>query len=186
MLASNVAGGMNGLAQTYPEAVREVFGSPMKAYMVPGGSAVLPVLAASNVDRPLSRFGVFSFPKLAKTSAPDVVGDADAVVMAQGSDTARALIEYLATPAAATVWAQRGGDFISPNQNVPANAYAVPQMATLAHAVSSANAFRFPLADTKPAPFRQTLDQQLARYLRTPSQLGDVVAHIAIAAGEKQ
>lgn len=186
MLANNVAGGMNGLSQSYPQAVREVFGSPMKAYMVPGGSAVLPVLAASNADRPLSQFGVFSFPKLTKTSAPNVVGDADAVVMAQGSDNARSLIEYLATPAAATIWAQRGGDFISPNQRVPANAYAMPQMATLAQAVAAANAFRFPLADAKPAPFRQTLSQQLARYLHTPSDMGDAVAHIAIAAGEKQ
>lgn len=186
MLSNSVYGGTAGLSQSYAQAVRDVFGSPMKAYMVPGGSAVLPVLASSQADRPLSQFGVFSFPKLKKTSASNVVGDADAVVMAKGSDTARSLIQYLATPAAAAIWAQRGGDFISPNQAVPASAYRVPQMATLARAVASANAFRFPLADVKPAPFRQTLGAQLARYLSSPAQVGDVVARIAAAAGEKK
>jgi alpha-glucoside transport system substrate-binding protein len=186
MLSGNMAAGTSSLSHSYARAVRDVFGSPMKAYMVTGGSAVLPVLASSNADRPLSQFGVFAFPRLNKSAAPNVVGTADAVVMAHGSDAARSLIDYLATPAAAVIWAQRGGDFISPNMNVPASAYKVPQMATLGQAVSSASAFRFPLADAKPAPFRQTLSSQLARYLRTPTQVGDAVAHIALAAGEKR
>lgn len=186
MFRTNLAGGTGSFSKPYLQAVKDVFGSPMKAYMVPGGSAVLPVLASSNAVRPLSQFGVFPFPQLTASSAPKAIGDADAVVLAKDSPQARALVEYLATPQAAEIWAGRGGDFLSPNENVPASAYSVPQLATLAHAVASANTFRFPLADLKPAPFRLTLDRQLERYLTTPSVAGDVVAHIAIAAGEKQ
>jgi alpha-glucoside transport system substrate-binding protein len=184
MLAGNIAGGTDSLSGSYATAVKKVLGSPMKAYMVPGGSAVLPLVASMNTLRPLSHFGVFPFPKLTKTSAPKVIGDADAVVMAKDSPLARSLVEYLATPGAAQIWAKRGGDFLSPNQNVPATAYSVPQMATLARAVSTANAFRFPLADMKTPAFRTTLNQQLTRYMRSPASIGDDVARIAIAAGE--
>jgi hypothetical protein len=59
-------------------------------------------------------------------------------------------------------------------------------MATLADAVSKANAFRFPLADMKPASFRPALNLQLGRYLRDPVSIGDDVARIAIAAGEEK
>jgi alpha-glucoside transport system substrate-binding protein len=186
MLNGRIAGGTSALSDSYATAVKKVFGSPMKAYMVPGGSAVLPLLASSNALRPLSQFGVFPFPKLTKKSAPKVIGDADAIVMAKDSPLARSLVDYLATPAAAEIWAKRGGDFISPNMNVPANAYAVPQMATLAQAVSSANAFRFPLADMKTPSFRRALNLQLTRYLRNPTSIGDDVARIAIAAGEEK
>jgi alpha-glucoside transport system substrate-binding protein len=181
-----IAGGTGSLSQSYPQAVKQVFGSPMKAYMVPGGSAVLPVVASSNAMRPLSRFSVFAFPQLGKKSAPRVIGDADAVVMAKDSPAARSLINYLATPAAAAIWAKRGGDFLSPNNHVLASAYAVPQMATLAHALAGAGAFRFAIADMKPATFARTMTLQLERYLRKPTTAGDVVAHIAIAAGEKK
>jgi len=52
--------------------------------------------------------------------------------------------------------------------------------------VSPANAFRFPLADTKKPSFRQALNLQLTRYLRNPNSIGDDVARIAIAAGEQK
>jgi hypothetical protein len=59
-------------------------------------------------------------------------------------------------------------------------------MATLADAVSKANAFRFPLADMKPASFRPALNLQLGCYLLDPVSIGDDVARIAIAAGEEK
>ena len=42
--------------------------------------------------------------------------------MFKDSPAARALVTYLATPEAATIWAKRGG-FSSPNKNVPPSAY---------------------------------------------------------------
>ena len=45
------------------------------------------------------------------------MGGGDIVVMFKDTPAARALITYLATPEAATIWASRGG-FSSPNKNV--------------------------------------------------------------------
>ena len=117
---NTILGGPAALGKSYAQAVKDVFGSPMRAYMVPGGSAAIPVLSASNAVRPLSQFGVFAFPRLNAKTAPQVIGDADAVVMAKDSEAARALVSYLATPDAAAIWAKRGGDFLSPNRLVGA------------------------------------------------------------------
>jgi ABC-type glycerol-3-phosphate transport system substrate-binding protein len=158
----------------------------MRAYMLPGGSAAIPVLTAANGVRPLSQFGVFAFPRLSPKAAPRVIGTADAVVMAKDSDAARALVSYLATPEAAAIWAKRGGDFLSPNRMVGANMYAIPQMGQLAAALTSANTFRFPIADMKAAPFKQKMNLELRRYFQHTDTVGDVVSRLALASGEKQ
>lgn len=184
--AGSILGGPGALGKSYAQAVKDVFGSPMRAYMVPGGSAAIPVLAASNAVRPLSQFGVIPFPRLNPDAAPRVIGDADAVVMARDSEAARALISYLATPEAAAIWAKRGGDFLSPNRMVRPSSYAIPQMGQLAAALTSANTFRFPIADMKAAPFKEKMNAELRRYFQHTDTAGDVVSRLALASGEKQ
>ena len=122
-----IAGGTTSLTDSYASAVQKVFGSPRKAYMVPGGSAVLPILYSAKAVRPLSEFGAFQFPQLNAHAPARVIGTADAIVMTKDSPAARALIDYLATPAAATTWTQTGRVLLSPNRKVPATAYLVPQ-----------------------------------------------------------
>lgn len=181
-----ILGGTAALGKGYAQSVKDVFGSPMRAYMVPGGSAAIPVLTASNAVRPLSQFGVFAFPRLNPKTAPTVIGDADAVVMAKDSEAARALVSYLATPDAAAIWAKRGGDFLSPNRLVGTSSYALPQMGQLAAALTSANTFRLPIADTKAAPFKGKMNLELRRFFQHTDTVGDVVSRLALAAGEKQ
>jgi alpha-glucoside transport system substrate-binding protein len=129
---------------------------------------------------------VIPFPRLNPDAAPRVIGDADAVVMARDSEAARALISYLATPEAAAIWAKRGGDFLSPNRLVGPSSYAIPQMGQLAAALTSANTFRFPIADMKGVPFKEKMNAELRRYFQHTDTAGDVVSRLALASGEKQ
>jgi ABC-type glycerol-3-phosphate transport system substrate-binding protein len=184
--ADAIFGGPAALGKSYAQSIRDVFGSPMGAYMVPGGSAVMPVVAASNAVRPLSQFGVFAFPRLNPKAAPRVIGDADAVVMAKDSEAARALVSYLATPDAAAIWAKRSGDFLSPNRMVGASSYAIPQMGQLAAALTSANTFRLSIADMKAAPFKEKMNLELRRYFQRTDTVGDVVSRLALASGENR
>ncbi len=186
MFGSSFAGGTASLAAPYSAAVQAVFGTPMRAFMVPGGSATLPVLYSAKAVRPLSQFTAFAFPQVSKKAPARVIGDADAVVMAKDSDAARALVSYLATPEAATIWAKQGGFYLSPNRKVTAAAYAVPQMGELAQALTGANTFRFAISDTEPSAFKTTMNLQLRRYLEGLDNRGDVMSRLAIAAGEKQ
>ena len=80
------------------------------------------------------------------------MGGGDVVVMFKDNPAARALIQYLATPAAATIWARRGG-FSSPNKNVPASAYPDALTRTTAGALAQAETFRFDLSDLQPSEF---------------------------------
>jgi ABC-type glycerol-3-phosphate transport system substrate-binding protein len=185
MFGSSFAGGTASLAAPYSAAVQAVFGSPMRAYMVPGGSAALRVLYSAKAVRPLARFSAFAFPQVDAHAPARVIGDANAVVMVKNSDAGRALVSYLATPEAATIWAKQGGFYLSPNRNVSASAYAVPQMAELAQALAGANTFRFAISDTHSSAFKATMNLQLQRYLEGLDTRGDVMSRLAIAAGEK-
>ena len=67
-------------------------------------------------------YNVFKFPSIGG-SPPAVVGGGDIVVMFKDSPASRALVKYLATPAAATIAAKYAPGYSSPNKNVKPSAY---------------------------------------------------------------
>ena len=180
-----VAGGLGaGLETGYAGAVQKVFGSPQRAGMVAGGSAVLPVLYTAKAVRPITQFGVIPFPTINAIGAARVIGHANAVTMVEDTPDARALVSYLATPEAATIWAKRGGDFLSPNRKVDLMSYGVPAMRTLGTALRNASVFRFGLADLATPAFRTTLNRALTEYVRNPARLPQIVAQLDAAANK--
>jgi ABC-type Fe3+ transport system substrate-binding protein len=112
-----------------------------------------------------------------------VIGDGHAVVMVRNSEAARALISYLATPEAATIWAARGGDFISPNRRVAVQAYTTDAARTLASALTQAAVFRFGLADMRSSAFKTKLNQLLIEYVHAPRRVNQITAHIDTLGG---
>ena len=113
---SNIYGGTNGALQALlADSVNNVFSTPPKAAMTMEGDFV--PTAATVKAKPLTGYNVFPFPSI-NGSPPAVVGGGDTVVMFKDTPAARALITYLATPEAATIWAKLGG-FSSPNKSVP-------------------------------------------------------------------
>ena len=151
---ASIAGGLPAVGGTYASSVLRVFGTPVTAAMVAGGSEALPVVTSAPNARPLAQFGVFAFPTMGKPSTPSVIGDADAAVMVNDSAMSRALVRYLATPQAATIWAQRGG-FISPNRKVSLGAYPNAVTRPLASAVEGTTIFRFDLPQLQSPGFNR-------------------------------
>ncbi len=84
-----------------------------KAAMVIEGDFV-PGASSRRRSKPVTGYNVFPFPS-STAPPPAVVGGGDIVVMFKDTPAARALVEYLATPEAAEIWAKRGG-FSSPEQ----------------------------------------------------------------------
>lgn len=178
-----VAGGLgSGLDSPFQGAVQKVFGSPQRASMVPGGSAVYPVLYSAKAVRPITQFGVVPFPSMNGIGPARVIGTADLAVMLEDTPTARSLISYLATPQAAAIWARRGGDFLSPNRKLSLQSYPVAGMRTLAGALAGTNVFRLSLTGTMPPAFQKTLNQALLDYVRSPSQLRQITTQLAAVA----
>ena len=84
------------------------------------------------------------------------MGGGDTVVMFKDTPATQAFLEYLATPAAATIWAKQGG-FSSPNKNVAASAYPDAIAAARRRSRSpKAKTFRFDMSDLQPAAFGGT------------------------------
>ena len=104
---TNIAGGTSGALQTdFPTSVTNVFADPPKAAMVFEGDFVAGVVTR----RPRrSRRPTTTSSRSRRSTArrPVVVGGGDIVVMFKDNPAARALVEYLATPEAAEIWAKQ-------------------------------------------------------------------------------
>jgi alpha-glucoside transport system substrate-binding protein len=154
---SNLAGGTDGALQTdFPTSVSNVFATSPKAAMVIEGDFVPGVVSTSNPLKAISGYNEFGFPTIGGASG--VMGGGDIVVMFKTSAASQALIKYLATPAAATIWAKRGG-FTSPNKRVKASSYKDPLNRKTALAFALAKIFRFDMSDLQPAAFGSTVGQ---------------------------
>lgn len=150
-----LAGGVEGtLEATHPEGIVKPFLNPPQAAMAYG--ADFSVSAIANETN--SVVGVdalfFDFPSI-NGSPQAVVGGGDVVVMMKDTAGAKALIQFLATPEAAEIWAARGG-LTSPNQGVDLSVYPNEIVAASAKALQEAEWFRFDLSDLVPQEFGST------------------------------
>jgi alpha-glucoside transport system substrate-binding protein len=180
---SNIYGGATGALQALlADSVNNVFSTPPKAAMTFEGDFV--PTAATVKAKALTGYNVFPFPSI-NGSAPAVVGGGDTVVMFKDTPAARALITYLASPEAATIWAKLGG-FSSPNKGVPASAYPDALTRTNATALAQAKIFRFDMSDLAPAAFGGTAGQGewkiLQDFLKNPKDINGTASKLEAAA----
>jgi alpha-glucoside transport system substrate-binding protein len=185
--SGNIAGGTSGALQTdFPTSVSNVFASKPKAAMVLEGDFVPGVVASKNPLKPITGYNQFAFPSIAG-SRPAVMGGGDIVVMFKDTPASRALITYLATPQAATIWASRGG-FSSPNKNVKASAYKDPINRATAIALARAQVFRFDMSDLQPAAFGSTTGQGewkiFQDFLKNPKNVNGTASALESAAAK--
>jgi ABC-type glycerol-3-phosphate transport system substrate-binding protein len=171
-----MAGGTRGALQTdFVTSVTQVFTDPPRAAMVYEGDFVAGVIAAETGAELGVDAGVFEFPSIG--GAGGVVGGGDVAVLLRDSEGGRALMRYLASPAAGEVWAGLGG-FISPNVDVDLGAYPDEITRSIAEALAGAEVFRFDLSDLQPAEFGATVGQGLFRlfqdFLANPADIDGV------------
>jgi alpha-glucoside transport system substrate-binding protein len=180
----NIFGGTKGALQAdFPTSVTNVFSQPAKAAMVIEGDFV-PGAATKSKAKAITDYNQFPFPSV-NGSAPAVVGGGDTIVMFKDTPAARALVTYLASPEAATIWAKRGG-FSSPNKGVPASAYSDPVTRATATALAKAKIFRFDMSDLAPSAFGGTPGQGewkiLQDFLKDPSDVDGTASKLEKAA----
>jgi len=169
--SGNMAGGTSGALQTdFPTSVSNVFSKSPKAAMVIEGDFV-PGVLSPNPLKPGSGYNVFPFPTIGNT-AGYVEGGGDELMMFKDNPATRALVSYLATGAAQSIWAKRGG-YTAPAKTVPPSAYPDAITRATATAVGKAKAFVFDLSDLQPASFGATVGQGEFKifqdFLKTPS-----------------
>jgi alpha-glucoside transport system substrate-binding protein len=170
----NIVGGTSGALETdFPTSVTNAFKDNPEGAQVLEGDFVESVITDSTPAKPETGFNVFDFPSI-DGSGPSVVGGGDTIIMFSDTPASQALIEYLATPEAAEIWAKRGG-FSSANKNVDDAAYEDPLLRETATAIADAETFRFDLSDLQPAAFGATVGQGLWKefqdFLKNPDDV---------------
>jgi alpha-glucoside transport system substrate-binding protein len=105
--------------------------------------------------------------------------------MFKDSPAAEALVEYLASPEAAEIWAAKGG-FATLNKNVDTSVYPDDITKETAGALASVETFRFDLSDLQPAEFGGTVGQGLFKlfqdFLQNPSNVDGIAQQMESAA----
>ncbi|MBP2579942.1 alpha-glucoside transport system substrate-binding protein [Streptomyces sp. PvR006] len=186
-----VAGGAQGALQTdFPGSVEKVFGPEPEAGMVYEGDFVGGVAKDEFGKKPGEDAKFFPFPAVG-AGAPPVVSGGDAAVVLKDAKNAEAgmkLVEFLATPEAAEVWAEAGG-FLSPNKNVKPDAYGdATTRATASSLVAAGDSVRFDMSDQAPAAFGGTKGagewKILQDFLRDPSNPKGTAAALEAAAAK--
>ncbi|CAN5708393.1 ABC transporter substrate-binding protein [soil metagenome] len=151
--SENLAGGTEGALETdMPTSVGKVFNESPEAAMVIIGDFA-PGVTETTLE-PETGYNVFTFPSI-DGSAPSAIGSGDLFVQFKDSPAADAFLEYLTTPEASEIWAERGG-FSSPNQNIDLGVYPDEITRATAGALSEAESFRFDMSDLQPSAFGGT------------------------------
>lgn len=186
-----LAGGQKGALNTdFPGSVEKVFGPEPEAGMVYEGDFVAGV-AKDQFNRKVGEdANFFPFPPVGSGKAPVVSGGDAAVVLKDGknSKAGMALLEYLATPEAAAVWAEAGG-FLSPNKKLDLKAYGDDVTRSTAESlIAAGDSVRFDMSDQAPASFGGTKGagewKILQDFLRDPSDPKGTAADLEAAAAK--
>ena len=185
--SANMAGGTSGALQTdFPTSVSNVFSKSPKAAMVIEGDFVPGVVAGKNPLKAVSGYNVFPFPQIGNT-ANYVEGGGDELMAFKDTPAIRALVKYLATGKAQTIWAKRGG-YTAPAKTVPPSAYPDAITRTVAGAVGRAKVFKFDMSDLQPASFGGTVGQGEFKifqdFLKNPNNSKKIAGQLEAAAAK--
>ncbi|MGP4004069.1 ABC transporter substrate-binding protein [Streptomyces sp. 8N706] len=168
-------GGSEALRTDFPESVEQVFGNSPKAGMVYEGDFVGGLISGQFKKKVGEDAKFFPFPAVKGGKAPVVGGGDAATVLKAGKnrEAAMKLVEYMATPEAAEIWAKAGG-FISPNEKLDLGSYAdATSRKTAESLVKAGDSMRFDMSDQAPAAFGGTQGagewKILQDFLRDPS-----------------
>lgn len=176
-----VADGLDGALQLgFVAAITNAFSDPPGAAMMYGPGDVSSIAAEEAGAVPGETMDFFPFPSI-DGSPNAVLGGGDVAVAMTDNPNAQALLEYLATPAAANVWIPLGG-FTSPNQNADLALYPDEQARVIAEALVGAEVFVFDLSDLVPAAFGSTTGSgiwgNLQTWMENPANLDAVLEQL--------
>ncbi|MFE0509012.1 ABC transporter substrate-binding protein [Streptomyces sp. NPDC058964] len=186
-----VAGGQKEALNTdFPGSVEKVFGPKAEAGMVYEGDFVAGV-AHDQFGRTVGKdANFFPFPAVDGGTAPVVSGGDAAVVLKDGKNAKAGmkLLEYLAGPEAAAVWAKAGG-YLSPNKKLDLSSYGDDvTRATAKSLIAAGDSVRFDMSDQAPAAFGGTKGagewKLLQDFLRDPSDPKGTAARLESAAAK--
>jgi alpha-glucoside transport system substrate-binding protein len=125
----------------------------------------------------------FPFPAIDEQHGSPLLVSGDMVGMFNDTPQARALMEYLTSAEAQTIWAEKGG-FIAPNRAVSPDVYPDDITRAVAQAYVEAESVRFDASDLMPQPVQEAFHSGIVQFVQDPGSLQSVLEDIESAAQE--
>lgn len=174
----NLAGGVDGTLSTdFISAANLVFRPEPAAEMYYEGGFIGGIVASNFPDlTPVDDFNAFLFPAADEAIGAPVVGGGDLLVAFSDRPEVAALVEWMASAEANTLWATAPtGAVVSPNMNVDLSVYS-PLAAIDANQVANASAFVFDGSDLMPSAVSQAFGIALQDFIAAPDDLENILA----------
>ncbi|WP_219419755.1 ABC transporter substrate-binding protein [Pseudonocardia nigra] len=173
-------GGVDTALQTeFTDSVVNVFGDDPSAEFVFEADFVAGVVSVSTSAVIGEDALFFPFPALGTTSA--VVSGGDTVVALTDTPVTTALVDFLASAEAASIWAAEGG-FISPNREVEPAEYPDETTRSIAERLVGAQNVRFDMSDLMPTALGGTKGdgfwKAMQDYLADPGRVDAILAEL--------
>lgn len=170
-----IAGGRSGALQTdFSTSVANTFGDKPKAGMVYEADFVSTAIQSSTKAMVGADAKVFRFPQLG-SATPGVESAGDAAVAFTDDKATAALLKFLATPEAGSVFTKSGG-FLTPNKDIPLTDYGNDVIRGMEQQLLGAgDNIVFDMSDQEPAAFGGTKGQgewkDLEDFLANPADI---------------
>jgi ABC-type glycerol-3-phosphate transport system substrate-binding protein len=168
----NVPGGIEAaLGTAFVDSIGQVFGQNPKAELYYEGGFVGGI-AVGEVNpslKPGTDIDFFPFPKFSDDIGQPLLGAGDVAVAFENNEDVKALMEYLASPEAGTIWVSTGA-IVSPNKGVDLSAYPNELVKKEAEQVREAEVFRFDGSDLLPGALGTEWPSVLQGVIKDPSK----------------
>jgi alpha-glucoside transport system substrate-binding protein len=120
-------------------------------------------------------YDFFPFPYINDQFGHSVIGGGDLFGMFTDTPQARALMRYLVTPEAQSVWVRRGGAL---SVNVRVTDYPDDLQRRAAEVLAGADRFRFDASDLMPEQMNSAFLQAVLDYTRSPTTLDEILENL--------
>ena len=174
-----VFGGRQGmLATNFQVAGNPLFGSPPRCYLHHQGSFITEFFVTANPTlKPVDDFNLFPFPDIDSRHAGAVEAAGDLFGMFKDTPQSRALVKYLTTPEAQSIWVKRGSA-LSPNKKVTLDSYPDPLSRQMAQSLITARIVRFDASDLMPEAMNSAFFRAVLDYVQNPGNLDSILANL--------
>jgi alpha-glucoside transport system substrate-binding protein len=177
--ADMVYGGQQFVLSTnFGEAPFPMFDDPPKCYMHRQASFITSFITEQFPDVVAGEdYDFFQFPPIDPLQGEPLLVAGDLFGMFNDTPQARALINYLVTAEAQSIWAERGG-FLSANKTVDPGVYPDQLTQQIGEMLAEATSVRFDASDLMPEAVNNAFWSGIMDYVSTPENLDSILESI--------
>jgi alpha-glucoside transport system substrate-binding protein len=166
------------LSTNFGEAPFPLFQDPPQCYMHRQASFITTFIQEQFPDlQPGQDFNFFQFPPIDEAQGNPLLVAGDLFGMFNDTPQARALMQYLVTAEAQSIWAERGG-YLSANRNVDPGVYPDQLTQQIAQMLTEASAVRFDASDLMPEAVNNSFWTGVLDFVSDARELDEILQNI--------